>query len=69
MGYGYWTRDSFVSYSAGRGRTVTAAGNLDSRLTDQQIFTQRGLHAMLNPKNVMRECCAWARLPRKWPER
>ena len=57
MGYGYWTRDSFANYSAARGRTVNAAGNLDSRLTDQQIFIQRGLHPMLNPKNVMRECC------------
>ena len=57
MGYGYWTRDSFADYSAARGRTVDAAGNLDSRLTDQQIFIQRGLHPMLNPKNVMRECC------------
>ena len=57
MGYGYWTRDSFVNYSAGRGRTVDAAGHLDSSLTDQQIFTQRALHPMLDPKNVMRECC------------
>ncbi len=57
MGYGYWTRDSFVNYSATRGRKVDAAGNLDSSLTDQQIFTQRVLHPLLDPKNVMRECC------------
>ena len=57
MGYGTWTRSSFETYSASRGRTVTAAGHLDKNLTDQQIFTQRVLHPRLNPKNVMRECC------------
>ena len=57
MGYGYWTRDSFVNYSAARGRTVTADGCLDRNLTDQQIFTQRRLHAKLSPRGVMRECC------------
>lgn len=57
MGYGYWTRNSFETYSAARGRNVTASGHLDSSLTDQQIFTQRVLHPRLNPRNVMRECC------------
>lgn len=57
MGYGYWTRDSFVDYSRSKGRKVTAAGHLDSSLTDQQIFTQRGLHPKLDPRGVMRECC------------
>ncbi len=57
MGYGTWTRSSFVDYSASRGRAVTASGHLDSGLTDQQIFTQRVLHPRLNPKNVIRECC------------
>ncbi len=57
MGYGYWTRESFADYSKRMGRTVTAAGNLDSSLTDQQIFMQKILHPRLNPKNVMRECC------------
>ena len=57
MGYGTWTRSSFETYSASRGRTVTASGHLDRNLTDQQIFTQRMLHPRLNPKNVMRECC------------
>ena len=57
MGYGYWTRDSFVNYSNTRGRTVTADGHLDRNLTDQQLFTQRQIHPKLNPLNVMRECC------------
>ena len=57
MGYGYWTRSSFENYSAGKGRTVTASGHLDSSLTDQQIFTQRSLHPRLDPRKVLRECC------------
>ena len=57
MGYGHWTRDSFINYSSARGRKVDAAGNLDRNLTDQQLFTQRMLHEQLDPKNVMRECC------------
>ena len=67
MGYGYWTRDSFINYSAGRGRKTDSAGNLDSRLTDQQLFTQRGLHPRLNPRNVVRECCDSADHPRSVP--
>lgn len=67
MGYGYWTRDSFVAYSASKGRTVDAAGRLDGRLTDQQIFTQRQLHPRLNPCNVTRECCDSADHPASLP--
>ncbi len=67
MGYGTWTRSSFVDYSASRGRAVTASGHLDSRLTDQQIFTQRVLHPRLNPKNVIRECCDSEEHPRTVP--
>ena len=56
MGYGNWTRESFVNYSASKGRQVTSDGSLDRSLTEQQLFTQRRLHPMLDPKNVMREC-------------
>ena len=57
MGYGHWSRKSFETYSASMGRTVSAEGHLDSKLTDQQLFVQRVLHPRLDPKNVMRECC------------
>ena len=67
MGSGVWTRNSFVTYSASRGRAVNDAGHLDSGLTDQQIFTQRVLHPKLNPMNVMRECCDSADHPRTVP--
>ena len=67
MGSGYWTRESFERYNASRGRTVNAAGHLDSKLTDQQIFTQRVLSPKLNPKNVVRECCDSAEHPNTIP--
>lgn len=57
MGYGYWTRDSFVNYSSSMGRRVDSRGNLDESLTDQQLFAQRKLHPTLDPRDVMRECC------------
>jgi len=57
MGYGFWTKKDFVAYNTSRGRTVDDRGNLDSRLTDQQLFTQKNLHPRLNPWNVVRECC------------
>ena len=57
MGYGYWTRSSFVSYSLSRGRKVNADGTLDKKLTDRQIYSQSGLHPRLDPKGVVRECC------------
>ena len=67
MGYGIWTRSSFERYSASRGRTVTASGHLDKNLTDQQIFTQRGLHPRLDPRGVTRECCDSADHPETIP--
>ncbi len=57
MGYGYWTKESFINYSASNGRRVDAAGRLDASLTDGQLFRQRGLHPLLDPRNVTRECC------------
>ncbi len=57
MGYGYWTRDSFVKYSEDKGRKVDASGRLDAGLSDQNLFRQRGLHPRLDPRNVIRECC------------
>lgn len=57
MGGGYWTRNSFIAYSHSRGRSVDADGRLDKNLTDGQIYTQRHLHPLLDPKGVVRECC------------
>ena len=67
MGYGYWTRESFVNYSVTNGRKVDARGNLDATLKDHQLFVQRSLHPRLDPKNVMRECCDSADHPNALP--
>ena len=67
MGYGHWTRESFEQYNLSRGRSVTAAGHLDSRLSDRQIFTQSRLSPLLDPKNVMRECCDCPEHPNSVP--
>ena len=67
MGYGYWTMEDFREYSRTQGRAVDAAGRLDRNLNDRQLFTQRGLHPALDPKNVMRECCDSADHPESVP--
>ncbi len=67
MGYGCWTRESFVNYSAQNGRRMDAKGNLDASLTEAQLFKQRMLHQKLNPKNVMRECCDTPEHPNSIP--
>lgn len=67
MGYGHWTRDSFIKYSESVGRAVDAAGRLDASLTDRQLFRQTGLHPLLDPKNVTRECRDTEEHPRTLP--
>ena len=57
MGYGRWDHSSFVDYSAKRGRTVDASGKTTGTYTNQEIFHSRTIDPMLDPKNVMRECC------------
>lgn len=67
MGHGNWTRESFVTYSTARGRSVDAKGTLSSSLTDQQLFVQQHLHPGLNPHNVIRECCDTPEHPNTLP--
>ena len=67
MGHGNWTRESFVAYSAARGRTVNDKGVLNSSLTDRQLFVQQHLHPGLDPKNVLRECCDTKEHPQTLP--
>ena len=57
MGYGRWDHTSFVDYSNKRGRTVDASGKTTGTYSNQDIFHSRTIDPMLNPKNVMRECC------------
>lgn len=67
MGYGRWTRESFEKYSRIKGRGITESGDLDSRYSDRQLFTQRGLHPSLDPRNVVRECCDSEEHPNTMP--
>lgn len=67
MGYGAWSRVDFERYSSRMGRTVSADGHLDKKLTDQDLFRQRQLNERLDPMNVMRECCDSAEHPNSIP--
>ena len=59
MGHGRWTQDDFRRYNARAGRSVRADGTLDtSGYRDaREMYRGRGLHADLDPRGVMRECC------------
>ncbi len=57
MGGGSWDRASFTSYSLSKGMTVDAAtGAIRGDYSSTQMYTQKHLHAELNPHKVMREC-------------
>lgn len=59
MGSGSWERSSFVNYStvSKMGVKLDSFGTIMNDYSEQEVFKQRNLHASLNPKNVMRECC------------
>ena len=57
MGCGIWREESFRSYSSKMGRTVGADGKLAGDLKNQEMFARRTIDPMLDPKDVMRECC------------
>lgn len=57
MGYGNWDRTAFVKYNKARGRKVDADGRVAGSHTNQEIFRARRIDPMLDPKNVIRECC------------
>ena len=67
MGGGYWTRGHFEDYNKARGRKVDKAGAVAGNYNNQEIFLARGLDKMLDPKNVMRECCDSAEHPNTIP--
>ena len=57
MGSGIWREDTFRQYSRRVGRTVGKNGKIDGDFNNQDMFMARGLDPMLDPKDVMRECC------------
>lgn len=57
MGSGAWNRNSFDSYSRGRGRSLKADGTVAGNYSAQELFSSRSIDPALNPHNVIRECC------------
>ena len=58
MGGGSWTAQSFASYSTSRGYSYdTFTRSIVGDYSAQDMFKSRGIDAMLDPKNVRRECC------------
>ena len=57
MGSGVWREDTFRSYSRRVGRVVDSRGRLAGDMNNQDMFVARKLDPILDPKDVMRECC------------
>ena len=57
MGCGVWREEMFRSYSGRMGRKVGVDGAIAGDLKNQEIFAARTIDPLLDPKNVMRECC------------
>lgn len=57
MGYGTWTAQSFASYSTSRGYDFDrTSGSIVGDYSAQDMFKSRRIDAVLDPKNVRREC-------------
>lgn len=56
MGAGTWNKQSFMSYSKAKGRSVSN-GVVSGNYNVQDMFVSRKLEDALNPKDIIRECC------------
>lgn len=60
MGYGSWSNNTYADYSKSVGRTVTNINGInyvDGDYSAQELYRSRSLSPVLDPKNVVRECC------------
>lgn len=60
MGWGAWSNSAYADYSKSVGRTVTNINGInyvDGDYSAQELYRSRQLDPILNPKNVVRECC------------
>ena len=58
MGGGTWTKTAFTTYSTSIGRSVDMDGLVTTEYNSaQDMFKSRRISNILNPKNVVRECC------------
>ena len=55
MGDGRWTSKSFADYTTTTKR-MAVADFVDASFSAQELYKARRLSAVLDPKNVMREC-------------
>ena len=56
MGSGKWTREKFNEYASGR-YGISADELERADLRTQDVFRQRMISSLLNPRAVMRQCC------------
>ncbi len=60
MGCGTWSNSAYADYSKSVGRTVTNINGInyvDGDYSAQELYRSRSLSPVLDPKNVVRECC------------
>ena len=67
MGYGAWSRNDFMEYSARMNRKLKADGSLAGDYKNQEVFRARDLDPMLDPRDAVRECCDSAEHPETLP--
>lgn len=57
MGGGSWTTTAFVNYSTTtKCCTLDSLGNLDTSMSNQEMFKSRSVDPALSPYNITREC-------------
>lgn len=58
MGKGGWDKDAFCSYTTSiKGMSVDGIGSIVGDYSAQEYFKESRLNNLLDPKNVIRECC------------
>ena len=57
MGFGKWTDSAFRQYASSMNYKVDRAGAVVGDYSNQQMFKSKSLNKLLDPKNVIRECC------------
>lgn len=66
MGYGSWSSSSYDNYTKTT-YGVSAMNFADADYTAQEMYKSRSLAKVLDPKNIMRECCDSEEHPESFP--
>ncbi len=67
MGYGAWKKSDFADYSRRMKREVGKDGRITGSYTNQEMFKSKRLDPLLDPRNVVRECCDSEQHPETLP--